>query len=230
MRGVGLAVSCPRCGGEVRAPDLMHSDWRCDHCGSISPLYVPGIIGADVITGVRDRLRAAATDDGPLPLWCPWPLPPGWTVTGVGWAGDNRRGPRATALALSGPAPFSSGPADLVLVAEDLGVGLGNGLGGLVGSDPGAAWRDCVDRTAPHAKVRASGHPTPLWAVDSDAGRSVYIGEARALWLYAIAWPAPAGYMLADEIELHDLVESQPSELVFGAPSRRLRPDQAATA
>jgi hypothetical protein len=208
----------------------MHTDWRCDRCGPISPLYVPGTIGADVIAGVRDRLRAAATDDGTLPLWCPWPLPPGWTVTGVGWAGDDRRGPRATALALSGPAPFSSGPADLVLVAEDLGIGLGNGLGGLVGSDPGAAWRDCVDRTAPHAKVRVSGHPTPLWAVDSDADRSVYIGEARALWLYAIAWPAVAGYLLADEIELHDLVESQPSELVFGAPSRRLRPGPAATA
>ena len=69
----------------------MHTDWRCDRCGPISPLYVPGTIGADVITGVRDRLRAAATDDGTLPLWCPWPLPPGWTVTGVGWVGDNRR-------------------------------------------------------------------------------------------------------------------------------------------
>jgi len=25
-------------------------------------------------------------------LWCPWPLLPGWTVTGVGWAGDDRTG------------------------------------------------------------------------------------------------------------------------------------------
>ena len=224
MRGVGLAVSCPRCGGEVRPPDLMHTDWRCDRCGSIDPWYVPGTIGADVVTGVRERLRAAATDDGPLPLWCPWPLPPGWTVTGVGWVGDTRTAARATVLALSGPAPFSTGPADLVLVAEDLGVGLGNFLGGLPGSDPGPAWRESVERTAPHAKVRVSGHPTPLWAVDSDTYRSVYIGEARALWLYAIAWPAPAGYVLADGIELHDLVEAQPSELVFGALSPRLGP------
>ncbi len=46
----------------------------------------------------------------------------------------------------------------------------------------------------------------------------MYVGEARAMWLYAIAWPAPAGYLLADGIVLHDLVDSLPSELVFGAP------------
>jgi hypothetical protein len=61
-----------------------------------------------------------------------------------------------------------------------------------------------------------------LWAVPSGVDRSVYVGEARAMWLYVIAWPAAAGYLLADGIELHDLAEAQPSELVFGAPSRRL--------
>ncbi len=64
-----------------------------------------------------------------------------------------------------------------------------------------------------------------MWAVPSGVDRSVYIGEARAMWLYVIAWPAPAGYFLADGIALHDLVDTQPSELVFGAPSLRLRPD-----
>jgi hypothetical protein len=145
----------------------------------------------------------------------------------VAWAGDERRAPRATAIALSGPAPFSSGPADVAFIAEDPGVGLGNALGGLAGVDPGPVLRDAAAHSAPHAKVRVGRHPIPLWAVPAGAGRSVYVGEARAMWLYAIAWPPAAGYLLADDIVLHDLVESLPSELVYGAASRRLRPHAA---
>jgi hypothetical protein len=39
-----------------------------------------------------------------------------------------------------------------------------------------------------------------------------------------IIWPATAGYLLAEEIILRDLVDYLPTELVFGAPSWRLRP------
>jgi hypothetical protein len=142
----------------------------------------------------------------------------------VGWAGDDRRAPRATALVVSGPVPFGFGPADVVFVAEELGVGLGAGLGGLAGLDPGPALSTLVATSAPHAKVRVGRHPTPLWAVVGGAGRSVYVGEARAAWLYAIAWPPAAAYLLADGITLHDLASSLPSELVYGADSGRLRP------
>ena len=209
---MSLAVSCPRCGGVVKPPDLMRSEWLCDRCGPVLPMHATRGMGAAAVAAVREHLSAD------VPLWCPWPLPPGWTVTGVGWAGDERSGARATALVVSGPDPLAPGPADVVFVAEDLGVGLGNGLAGLSGS----AGLEGVGRTAPHAKVRVDGHPTPLWAVPSGVDRCVYVGEAKAMWLYAIAWPATAGYLLADTIELHDLAESQPSELVFGAPSRRL--------
>jgi Family of unknown function (DUF6758) len=202
----------------------MHTDWRCDHCGSVDPFYVTASVSAEIVAGVCERLRAFVGDDETVPLWCPWPMPPGWTVTGVGWVGDGRAAPKATAVAVSGPAPFSAGPADVVFIAEELGVGLGNGLGGIDGPDPGLALRQSVESALPHAKVKVAGHPTPMWAVPSAVDRSVYIGEARAMWLYAIAWPAPAGYVLADGIELHDLVESLPSELVYGAPTRRLRP------
>ena len=86
-------------------------------------------------------------------------------------------------------------------------------------SDPGAPLCEALRSTAAQAKVKANGHPTPLWAVGSQDDRCAYIGEAKAMWLYAIAWPAPAGYVLADRILLHDLTESLPSELVFGALS-----------
>jgi len=172
-------------------------------------------------------LRSAGVEvaAGPhgVPLWCPWPLLTGWMVTGAAWAGDPRNGIEATAVAVSGPAPLSDGPADIVFVAERPGVGLGNRLAGLSGSDPGPHLREVWESTAAHAKVRAAGHPTPLWAVRSKEDRSAYVGEARAMWLYTIAWPAPAGYVLADQILLHDLTDSLPSELVFGALSPRLR-------
>ncbi len=143
-------------------------------------------------------------------------------VTGAAWVGDDRTGPRASALALSGPAPLVGGPADLVLVAEEPGVGLGMHLAGASGPDPGPELREKIESTPPHAKVKAVGHPTPLWAVAADGDRSAYVGEARALWLYVVTWPAAAGYLLAESIELRDLVEARPSELVFGAPSLRL--------
>lgn len=43
------------------------------------------------------------------------------------------------------------------------------------------------------------------------------------MWLYAIAWPASAGYLLAEDVALHDLTERVPPELVYGAPSPYLR-------
>jgi hypothetical protein len=198
----------------------MHTDWRCDLCGPVEPLHVAERISAEVLASVRDRITSSGSN---VPLWCPWPLLDGWTVTGVAWAGDDRRGPRATAVALAGPAPLADGPADVVFVAEEPGVGLGNHLAGLDGADPGPYLEEALHTSAAHAKVRAAGHPTPLWAVRAADDRSAYVGEARAMWLYAIAWPAPAGYVLADRILLHDLSESLPSELVFGALSPYLR-------
>nr|WP_318783153.1 DUF6758 family protein [Plantactinospora soyae] len=231
-------MSCPRCGGPVRAPDLMHTAWRCPDCGPVSPLHVAEHIGPEIVASTIERItvdRGSTDPDTPgsgaratpsVPLWCPWPLPPGWTMTGVGWAGDDRGGVRATAVACSGPTPLGGGPADLVLVAEEPGVGLGTRLAGTAGPDPGPQLNEAITEPGPghpervaHAKVRAAGHPTPLWAVKSPTDRSAYAGEARGIWLYAITWPASAGYLLAEDVDLHDLTEWTPPELVFGAPS-----------
>lgn len=202
----------------------MRSGWLCDVDGVIDPLHTYTQISAEILAAVRDRVRAANGVDGTMPLWCPWPLLTGWTVTGVGWVGDDRTGVRATAVTLSGPAPLEAGPADMAFVAEEPGVGLGTGLAGLPGPDAGLALGQAVRSGGADAKVRVGTHPSPLWAVASRADRSAYVGEARGRWLSVITWPAAAGYLLAEEIMVHDLVEHLPSELVFGAPSWRLRP------
>lgn len=242
-------VSCPRCGGPVREPDLMHSDWRCADCGPVPPLHVAEHIGPEIVASVVARITApastgaapAATSTGgtgpsgadgraPVPLWCPWPLPVGWTMTGVGWAGDDRTGVLATAVACSGPSPLGDGPADLLFVAEEPGVGLGMRFAGIPGPDPGALLADRLDDPGPghaehvaHAKITAGGRPTPLWSVKSPTDRSAYVGEARGMWLYAVIWPSSAGCLLAEEVVLHDLIDWSPPELVYGAPSPYLQ-------
>lgn len=219
-KGVGVSVTCSRCGGPVRAPDMMHTDWRCDVDGAVAPLHVAKHIGPEVM---QSAVGAATAGGGlaPVPIWCTWPLLPGWTVTGVAWAGDDRLGVRATAVACSGPAPLGGGPADIVLVAEEPGIGLGTRFAGVPGADPGPRIAEAMrDGSAgAHAKIKAGGHPTPLWSVASATDRSAYVGEARGMWLYAIAWPASAGYLLAEHVVLHDLCEWLPPELVYGAPS-----------
>jgi len=151
----------------------------------------------------------------------PWPLPVGWLFTGVACAGDDRSGARATAVACSGPGPLG-GPGELILVAEELGVGLGAGYAGVDGPDPGSRIR--VDRP-PDAKVLAGGHPTPLWHVAGvPDDRAVFAGEARGLWLWAVVWPERAGLLMYDELVLTDLREAgaEVDLLPCGALSPRL--------
>jgi hypothetical protein len=146
-------------------------------------------------------------------------MPQGWTVSGSGWVGDDGHGVRATVTACSGPGPVEYGPADLLLIAEEPGTGLGARFAGLRGPDPGTGLTDELRDTAPHAWVKASGRPAPLWVVDSPPDRSAYVGEARGLWLYMVSWPAAAGFVLAEDLLLHDLCDSVPLQLGFGAPS-----------
>jgi hypothetical protein len=197
----------------VGVPDLMFTDWRCDVDGAVLPLHVPVHIGAEIVEAVRGKLAGSGA-----PLWCPWPLLPGWTVTGVGWVGDDRQGTRGTVVACSGPAVLQGGPADILLVAEEPGIGLGTRLAGIPGPDPGP-FLESEQNATPGAKVRAGGWPTPLWAVKSAADRCAYVGEARGCWLYLVAWPARAGYLFAEDLILVDLVDTLPGQLVYGAPS-----------
>jgi hypothetical protein len=191
----------------------MHTDWRCDADGDVLPLHVPVHIGPEIVEAVRGKAGGAGA-----PLWCPWPLPPGWTLTGIGWVGDDRQGVRAGVVACSGPSPVQGGPADLLLIAEEPGVGMGTRLAGIPGPDPGPFVENEL-AGSPHAKVRAAGWPASLWAVKSPADRCAYVGEAKGCWLYLVAWPATAGYLFAEDLTLVDLVDTLPGQLVYGAPS-----------
>ncbi|MFF4649661.1 DUF6758 family protein [Streptomyces sp. NPDC001380] len=191
MRG---EPSCPRCGGRVRAPGLFSDTWQCDTHGAVHPLQpvVPPSIEALAVAVARSQ----------VPVWMPWPLPVGWLYTGIAHAGDDLSGARATAVACSGPGPLG-GFGELVLVAEELGVGLGARYAGIPGPDPGETLS--VDRSA-DAKLLAAGRPTPMWHVPgAPDDRAVFVGEAMGLWMWAVAWPERSGVLMYDELVLTDL-------------------------
>ncbi len=161
----------------------------------------------------------AVTRISRVPVWVPWPLPTGWLVTGFAYVGDERSGVRATVVAVSGPS-LTYGPADLLLIAEEPGVGLGAAFAGLESTDPGTGF----DQGPPHAKIDVKGHPAALWCVTAACDRAVYVGEALGNWLWAVVWPAEAGYLMTlAELSLRDLRDhDQTLDLPFGAFSPRL--------
>jgi hypothetical protein len=152
-----------------------------------------------------------------VPVMMPWPLPGGWLVTGFAAAGDDRSGARGCAVALSGPNPVG-GPGEMLVICEELGVGLGAHCAGLIGPDPGDGFPNC----SPHAQVRFGNHEFPLWNLDSP-GRAVFVGELLGGWLWVLLWPDTAGTLLIESMPLRDLRDpGQDLDLPFGARSPRL--------
>ncbi len=145
-------------------------------------------------------------------------LPPGWVCSGFAYAGDERSGARATVTAMSGPSPLG-GPAELFVIAEEPGVGLGARHAGLAGTDPG----DGFDSGAADAKVLAASHPTALWCLPAADDRAVFVGEAKGLWLWALVWPETAGVLMYDGVVLTDLRDVDTElDIDFGSVSARL--------
>lgn len=200
------APTCPRCRGPLTPPSAWSSAWTCAAHGEVLPFGPPLRPSREGLTALRSTAR--------VPIWVPWPPPSGWLVTGFAAAGDDRTGGRAVAVALSGPAPLG-GPADLIFVAEEPGIGLGASFAGLPGPDPGSAFCGSM----PAAKVHVDGHPLSVWAVPGET--AAFAGEALGNWLWAVLWPEPAGALMLEELRLRDLREAE-LDLPYGAPCPRL--------
>jgi hypothetical protein len=72
--------------------------------------------------------------------------------------------------------------------------------------------------------VEAAGHPTALWSLREAVDCAAFLGEAKALWLWAILWPTSAGVLLYEDLVLTDLREAADAEFAFGSVSPRLLP------
>lgn len=185
----------------------------------MAPLYPAVVASDDVLRQTAGRSR--------VPIWVPYPLPSGWLITGLRWAGSERTGPVATVLGCSGPHPLPTSiwdgagavrAADLLLVAEEPGVGLGAHFAGLPTVDPAGA----IGQGAPAVKLRAGGHDVPLWWIGTDDA-AVFVGEAAGVWLWVLAWPADAAAVLMEKFRLEDYREPEHDLVLgFGALSPRV--------
>jgi hypothetical protein len=136
---------------------------------------------------------------------------------------DDKHEAQAVVVAVSGPhhGPAGCSPvADLLLVAEQPGTGLGAHLAGRDDLDPG----DGLVTGRPDVRLHAAGAATPLWSVPAQGDRAVLVGEAGAVWLWALLWPAAAGLTLLDDLQLVDLRDpAHELDVPCGALSPRLR-------
>lgn len=190
----------------MRPPGVWSNRWTCSQHGEIHPLQPVAVPSAPLARQLGER--------SPVPLWLPWPLTRGWVIGAIMNAADDMSGVHATAVVISGPNPLG-GPGDMMLVAEEMGVGLGARYAGVDGPDPGRAVE-----TEPHARVEVESRPVPLWCLDSPRDRAAYVGQWAGQWLWIILWPQTAGAMLLEDLPLSDLrsLGHEADLLPYGAP------------
>ncbi|QZY30770.1 hypothetical protein K6T13_05050 [Nocardioides coralli] len=163
-----------------------------------------------------EHLRTA----GRFPTLLPWPLSPGWSVSDFGVVVDGADRTLATVTCCSGTTEVD-GRVDVLVVAEEAGVGLGGRCAGLPGADPGADF----GQGPPAARLRVGSQSVPVWPVSTshaagDLDRSVVAGEADGRWLWLVMHPASAILLLQEEWLLRDVSGIGPPlvELPFSGP------------
>ncbi len=199
---------CPRC-------DTPTADGICSH----HP-------GAPVLICSRqadyDDFAAVVVAAAGLPLYLPWPLEPDVSLSGLGYAEDDRGRPVATVCTTTGPSALD-GDIDLTVVTEEPLVGLGARIAGLAHADPGPTVGD--GPAALH--VRLDDHHVPLWPVpvegDEVLQAAAFVGEWEGRWLWVIAHPATSILDWGGEIEIRDAAQFGPEalDLPFGGATDR---------
>jgi hypothetical protein len=203
---MALLSSCPRCTQPVvdGATEI-----QCSEHGAQPVLWRPTASSYDDFAA---QLQLA----GDFPTLLPWPMSPGWAVTDFGVVVGEQA--LASVTCCSGTSQLD-GPVDVLVVAEEPGVGLGARVAGLAGPDAGHA----IGEGAAPVKVRIGSLAVPLWpvstsAVDPEFDRSVFVGEAEGRWLWVVLRPASAMLLLRDDWILRDVSAVGPPllEMPFG--------------
>lgn len=155
----------------------------------------------------------------PAPVWAPWPLPEHWVFGGLAFTGSPAYGGCAV-TSWNGVDQFGD-RAELLLICEEAGAGVGSHFAALPVTYPGPG----VGEGPPHARFTVEDRPVPLWAVDGvDPDRAVYAGEAAGRWLWVVVHPAAAGALVVEPLQLVDARQlgAELSLLPLGELSPRL--------
>lgn len=193
-----LSAWCPRC-----RERLVPADAPCPFHGSQPPLWRPEETAYE---GFAAHLRQA---DG-FPTYLPWPMVAGWRVSDFGVVAGLSGRPAAT-VTCSTSTTDADGRIDVMVVAEEAGVGLGGRCAGLPTADPG----DGFGQGPPAVRVRIGSQGVPLWPVSTSGAageldRSVVAGEAGGRWLWIVLLPASAVLLMKEEWVLRDVSQDGP--------------------
>ena len=199
---------CARCAGPLQTPELT-GDWQCPTHGVVEPLHPA--LPADP-HHLADVARSSA-----VPVWLAWPLPPDWTLTGVRRTGGTGPG-HAVAMSYTGPG-MTARLAELIVVAEEPGRGLGAAYAGLPDPDPGPE----ITHAPYDTRIIASGQRTPLWSVPAP-DCAAYVGEAAGRWIWALVWPMDEFMVLHDDLHLVDARRPEHQLRLEGLPTGALSP------
>jgi hypothetical protein len=208
-----LDPGCPRCPRPVARDG---AGWVCRDHGPVPPLWRPDEASYDAFVAHLGRSVG-------FPTLLPWPLGPGWHVSGFGVVGEDD-GVRATVTVCSGTSALD-GPVDVLVVSEEPGIGLGARVARIAEETPGDLGDD-----PPLARVRVEQVSVPMWPVSTSSApagahaveldRFVLVGELRGRWLWLVIRPASAMLLLRDEWILRDASTLGPPlvEVTFGGP------------
>lgn len=188
-----LSPGCPRCQDRLESPDA-----DCRRHGNQPVLWRPDTASYE---SFADHLLRA---DG-FPTYLPWPMASGWRLSDFGVVIDRSGRPVASLTCSTGSTEFD-GRVDVLIVAEEVGVGLGGRCAGLAGADPGSDFGQGL----PAARIRIGSQGIALWLVSTSTSageldRSVVAGEADGRWLWLILHPAPSLLLLGEEWVLRDV-------------------------
>ncbi|MFZ2504455.1 MAG: DUF6758 family protein [Nocardioides sp.] len=202
---MSLLPQCPRCG----LPLGVERAVACPDHASVPPLWRTD-------GGGYDDFVAHLARAGSLPSLAPFPLGPEWAIADFGVVG-HQGAPRGSYVAC-GAVTETDGPVDVVVVAEEPGIGLGARIAGLGGRDVGA---DLL-RGPATTRLQVDRHTVSMWALPpverlgpdaaSALGIGVLVGEADGRWLWFITRPATA-ILMRPEWSLADLGQMGPALL-----------------
>lgn len=192
---MSLSAWCPRCRERLDAGPAVG---ECPRHGSQPPLWRPEAASYHAFAA---HLRHA---DG-FPTYLPWPMAAGWRVSDFGVVAGSSGRAVATVTCCTG-ATDPDGRVDVLVVAEEAGVGLGGRCAGLSSADPG----DGFGQGPPTVRIRIGSQGVPLWPVSTSTAageldRSVVAGEAAGRWLWIVLLPASAVLLMRDEWIIRDV-------------------------
>lgn len=178
---------------------------NCATHGESGIWWRPALVGYEAFAGVLQR-------SGDLPVYLPWPLPPGWEITEFGCVTGPEDRPLAVTVTVAGHSQLD-GYVAVQIITEEPAVGFAERIL-RIRSDA----EEALASGPAMLRLHLEGHSVGLWPIaaahDTEVlGRAGFVGEADGRWLWLVVRPASAALLLRDDWLLADATGFGPEAL-----------------